>query len=167
MDDLTSYQARFIKRLLKETGLSQKEFADMVGVTNVTVSRWANGTSVISDYNVQKIHDAFPKYDFFEIVGLDAAVSAAALAKIEQLEAEKQLLFDAIALSFPGEIETLPAEEIKGSKRFALDKQKPDYKLSHDGKTLTLSGEQMEQFKDEISGYIEMRLNQMLERGCW
>ena len=166
--------------MLKDKGISQKELAEKIGVTNVTVSRWANGTNVMSDYHIKRIHDEFPAYGYFEISCVGGVSKASAIAMKEKDDAEKQLLFDVIALSFPGEIETLETEvnpelsgkiirvqDGEGNWKPLCDKWTTEYKLSHNDKILTLSGVQMEQFKDEIRGYIAMRLNQMFERGCW
>lgn len=38
------YFGNCIKNILKDIGMSQKEFATAVGATEVTVSRWINGT---------------------------------------------------------------------------------------------------------------------------
>ncbi|MBR3188979.1 MAG: helix-turn-helix transcriptional regulator [Lachnospiraceae bacterium] len=51
--------ARNINRFLEKTGLKQVELARMIGVTEVTVSRWCNGTRQPSVYAVVRMAKIF------------------------------------------------------------------------------------------------------------
>lgn len=46
---------KFIKRLRMQQGLTQKEFAERIGINEITVNRWENNKTVPSYYYVEKI----------------------------------------------------------------------------------------------------------------
>lgn len=50
-----------IKALLEERGMSQRELAEMIGVTNVTMSRWINGQRQPTAYALLRISRVFGK----------------------------------------------------------------------------------------------------------
>lgn len=52
-------QALYLRELLQNERMSQKELADSIGVSVVTVSRWTNGKTNISIENAFKISELF------------------------------------------------------------------------------------------------------------
>lgn len=169
MEDLTRFQSEYMKTMLKELkakGVSQNEFAKRVGVTPQTVSRWKHGACSVSDYNARQIVAEFPEYEYEDIIGLEGYYEAVSDAEYAYHTNKEKYLFNVIALSFDGTIES-PAKDV-GFHPGYVDALMADCKFqSHDGKQLVLSWQQMNSFKKEICGYIAMRLNQMLERGVW
>ena len=55
--------------LIREQGITQYKFGELVGVSYVTVSRWVNGATEISMKNARKIHEKFPSYSIEYITG--------------------------------------------------------------------------------------------------
>jgi len=55
--------AVLIRQLREKMILSQTEFAEILGVSNVTVSRWETGKSFPTIKLKRKLHDLFLKYE--------------------------------------------------------------------------------------------------------
>jgi len=55
--------AVLIRQLREKMILSQTEFAEILGVSNVTVSRWETGKSFPTIKIKRKLKDLFLKYD--------------------------------------------------------------------------------------------------------
>jgi transcriptional regulator with XRE-family HTH domain len=55
--------AVLIRQLREKMILSQTEFAERLGVSNVTVSRWETGKSFPTIKLKRKLNDLFLKYD--------------------------------------------------------------------------------------------------------
>jgi DNA-binding XRE family transcriptional regulator len=55
--------AVLIRQLREKMILSQTEFAELLGVSNVTVSRWETGKSFPTIKLKRKLNDLFLKYD--------------------------------------------------------------------------------------------------------
>ena len=55
--------AILIRQLREKMILSQTEFAEFLGVSNVTVSRWETGKSFPTIKLKRKLNDLFLKYD--------------------------------------------------------------------------------------------------------
>ena len=181
MDKLKQIQSMHLKQLLNdlsEQGISQKDFAEMVGVSQVTVSNWKRGKQGINPSNAELINSFFREYSVEYLLGYseyqneqsektarafqDLSVKECVeyLAKNQGFQVSAQGLFN------PDEYRELVKD---GYRSIAELKsvQHVERIENSDGEVLKLTAEQWNAFVDEVGGYIEMRLNSMLERGCW
>ena len=63
-------QAKRIKEILIDSRMSQKELAEKIGVSQVTVSRWVNGHNLpMRNVNLHKLKKLFPMYSMGYLSG--------------------------------------------------------------------------------------------------
>lgn len=72
-----------IRYLLIYTGMSQKEFADMIGSTESAVSRYLSGERSPSIKTIIKICEAFPTYSPNDFIFEDGVKKKTELIKLD------------------------------------------------------------------------------------
>lgn len=182
MKELQHLQSERLKRLLIERNTTQKELAEKLEVSPTSVNHWVNGKVHMNDYNANLIHAVYPEYSVEYLRGYseypnrqceEAAIARKAALKeittsqcVEHLAASRGFRAKGIGYFDPAEYGELVKDcwqpitklkSVEGVERIE----------NGNGEALELSDEQWSYFVDEIGGYIEMRLGQMIERGCW
>ena len=72
MDELKQIQSEHLKCFFNDLaakGISAKSFADTVGVSEVTVSKWRHGRQKINPSNANEINKHFPDYSVQYLLG--------------------------------------------------------------------------------------------------
>ena len=178
MEDLKPIQARHLKHLLTSEGISHTTLANTIEVSTVTVSRWVNAKTAISQHNAGVIHSKYPNYSIEYLLGYSEYRNDGDKAKAEvvtQYRVEQSV--ERLALNRGFQTQALGSFEIEEYNELTKDGYRPLTELENvqyferienaDGEVLTLTAEQWSNFCDEVSSYIEMRLGKMFERGCW
>lgn len=181
MEDLKTQQGANLKRLIKYEKITQQEFADRIGVSLVTVNRWANGQTAISAYNIDQIMKEFPHYSFEFLSGSSKHFTAEdeewwQSAHEERIKDNQSFALNRLMDYCDCSVERLDERYIDqwesenpGSSYFDWNEDIgfPIYRIANGQKTLDLSAEQWGAFVTETVKYIEMRLNLILDRGFW
>lgn len=154
---------------LKRQGVTQREFAERVGVSTTAVSEWKNGHTRVSTYNARQICEAFPEYsiDFVqgrtpyrndEEQGEAQAYEAALFEDCESynLEQIRRAMADLMYVNGYA----VHASADPGTGRQA-------YKVCKGGAAVVLTSAQLSALEAETCAYVGMRLSQIFERGCW
>ena len=175
MDKLTERQAQHLRIVLEEQGMSQRDLCNELGFSPTTVNRWLKGKTRIRLDSAEMIHDRFPQY---EVDWLQGTPGRAELLRDRYDSWEKHV--ERVIADFGTVVSNL--ESGGYSVRYVENgdnwehgdniMDRPAYYgfdtlLSKDGREVRISPEQWEYLRDEISAYTQMRVEQILERGCW
>lgn len=185
MSELKSQQAKNLKFIFANEGISQKEFAKKIGVSVATVSKWAKGHTVISNRHVEKIHQEYPDYsveylrgesEFFnpdeeafnnamaaaeEMLDVETFVNKYCLCSIERFS-----LGETYSILFKNPESLEIANDEVGTLR-PKDGTFPYARISRNGKQLVITDDDWGAFVSELSSYIDMRLTHAINRGRW
>ena len=178
MEDLKPIQARHLKRLLTSERISKTKFAETIGVSAVSVSRWVNAKAAISQYNAGVIHSKYPNYSIEYLLGYSEYRNEGDKTKAEvvtQYKVEQSV--ERLAMGRGFQMQALSSFDIEEYKELTKDGHRSLTDLENvqyferienaDSEALTLTAKQWSDFCDEVSSYIEMRLGKMFERGGW
>lgn len=191
MDDFKAKQGKHLQRMLKHCNTSNRALAAMIGVTDVTVSRWLNGKSRISRHHAELIHAAFPDYSIEYITGYSEYRNAnheymAQLGQIIKIDEHIEQLVKYCGFTAVQDMRLKLEEQERESKLsrdevhgWIIDNERDesyddsnDYDFFEvirdaDGRQLDLTSDKWSAFINEICGYVQLRLNLMIERGEW
>ena len=158
-------QARNLVSVLKEQHLDQKSFAEMFHFSRTSVNDWVNGKKIMSESRAKSIHDKWPQYPVDWLRGYTEARNEA-----EQFELE---LFDEINKGRNMAKSVAILGHFRGGfdfdSRWEFEDNWPTafVEVKRKKESVTLSAEEWNAFVCEVSDYISMRLNSMIERGGW
>ena len=173
MQSFTVSQAAHINEVLVEQKKTQEAFANLIGCSPVSVNHWRNGKKPISERCARKINAVYPQYPVDWLRGFTEARSDSEQLEIEWLEArndymnlEKSVLILAtVGNGF--EVASPFSDESFEGDRYWESFFSNNLEFSKDGQAVTLSASEVSALVDEVSGYVGMRIDLMLERGHW
>lgn len=181
MDALIERQAQHLQTFLRQEGITQQALCDELGFSPNTVNRWCRGKSRMRTASAELIHTRWPEYDVEWLQGApgksDLVVSA--IKAVESAKTDLTSLRDAVGtlLLLGGyEVERLTdlLQDTAASANDDDSRRTPDfvipreeYRLSKDGRECVLSGLEWQYLTEEVCSYMGMRVDAMLERGCW
>lgn len=192
MATIKDTQAANWKIVFDEIGLTYEQLAEQInkarpdtttkGFSPTNFYNWRHGRSEMSKARAEEFHALYPQYSVeflrgrsrFKNRAEERAVARqhSAIKKFDKGMCVERLAghcgFTATAYSKfdAGEY----AELVKDGYRPPTALKNVEYleKLENPyGETLVLTDEQWKAFVDEVCDYVEMRLNQMMKRGCW
>lgn len=156
-------------RDLKRRGITQREFAERVGVSTTAVSEWKNGHTRVSTYNARQICAAFPEYSIDFVQGRSPyrndAEQIANEAYVNKVLEERH--------AYPVDMTGWATYEFMRANGYAmlpcgdLGTGRKAYKVCKDGAVVVLTAAQLSALEAETCAYVGMRLSQIFERGCW
>ena len=169
MPDLKTIQAKNLNRLINAECRSETEFAEITGFRIQSVSRWLHAKAAMTANSAKAINAKFPNYSVEYLLGVTEWNN-------EQIDYLKTLAngqrLDAVELL--AEDGGFEVDFVAYAERFKLDELQKlgvsddfGYIITRGEKSMVLSADSFENFANEVSAYVEMRLNLMLERGGW
>ena len=78
-----------LKKLRQEKKLTQKDLAEIIGVSKLTISRWENGESNIKPDKAQQLADYFGVSVGY-LLGLESSQGGSLVALLEEIKEIKQ-----------------------------------------------------------------------------
>lgn len=180
--------------MLGELGISGAEFARRTGLSDVSVSRWRNGSRSIQAGAAQQIEATFPQFSALWIQGrspyrndIEASAYDAAGRYGRLYLANHENVAVAINLAArSGYSVKLPNENVEqdGSARALCDSvvagltmngvisivgsdgasRNPAVSIEHDGMTSEITLDAFEDFADELADFAAVRLARMVKR---
>lgn len=179
--------------MLGELGMNGREFADATGLSDVSVSRWRNGTRSIQSAAAKQIEAKFPQFSATWIQGLSPYrndIEARAYYTTEHAgrvylsnHGNVAAALDLAARS--GYSVKLPNENVEqdGSARALCDSvvadltmnggvsilsngilKNPPALIEHDGVTAEITTDAFEDFADELADFAAVRLSRIFNR---
>lgn len=162
MEELQQLQSARLKLLLIEQTTTQKELAERIGVSPTSVNHWVNGKVHMNDYNARLIHDAYPEYSVEYLRGY---------SEYRNSETEKRMQSVNVAGRNYRKIDCVQmlATLTNGAEiqSMSLGDNPAQITLEHNGKSITPTFWDWNEFADEVCDYIKMRINRKIERGRW
>ena len=161
MPDLKKAQATNLKNLLSDEGLTETQFSDLIGMTIQSVSRWLNGKTTMTVNSAKAINARFPRYSVEYLLGAtewnnDQIAYLNNAARTQKIESVHALI----------EMSGFEVDVLLGSEAGRIDEDMC-YSISNGKSSARLSEDGFKAFADEVSAYVAMRLNLMIERGCY
>ena len=178
MESVNNKQAENLRRLLRYENLKQAPFSKIVHIPEPTISNWLTGKHEISLKSAKKIHSKFPAYDLDFILGnseypnRQSEINAQTAKEFGVNQCVERLVMNrGFSVSSFGEFDPNAVDMDKWREDWPnVDRSGFEYfeRLEDDnGRSVKLTAEQWGAFVDEVGGYIELRVNSMLERGAW
>lgn len=164
---INKYQARNLRRLLKEQRLNQKEFANTIHTREQTVTRWIKETNSMSKNYALKIQEYFPEYCVEFLLGITPYKNGKDEFAAKAWDAINQQAFVSRAVANVLEHVGYTAYSDNRLTDGASYFEYYEITRTSDGEVLKMPCHNWDDFCDEICAYAEMRLNLMFERGCW
>ena len=167
--ELSKKRGENIKKLLKQYGWTQTQLAEKLGIEPSNLSAKLNGVRPLYEDEISRIAEQFPPVRKGWIMGDERYPTwGAQLAEtVNQANQEGELLnigFNAFAalngysITFP----KLPSED-KGQIEQILSALKQGFSISKDGKTVTLSVDEMNRLQNKICDHIGTELNYLFQ----
>lgn len=164
-----------LKELCETEGITQVQLAKEVFLSQQTVSKIIKGHSSMTEETARRVHDKYPAYPFEWLMGYsDYKTTGELLANtISQCQREGDLLmvgFRAFAQLSGYDIKFTSPPTLHGEKRSApveewLKMVKDGYTIYGNGKTATISIEELNRLQNEICDFVEFKLNRLCEKG--
>ena len=159
-------QATHFAQMLSELGFkSDREFGRQLGFGKTSVSDWKLGKVRMTEESAKLITKEYPQYSVEWLRGETEARTPGDLRE-ENWHKEKNRwnnLYKATSIlaSQNGfNISEAPVKLVDGWPHFSFE-------ITKGKKSVTLTSDEFNSFVKEVSAYMEMRFNSMLERGAW
>lgn len=153
--------------MLDELGFkSDREFGRKLGFGKTSVSDWKLGKVKMNEASAKIINERYPFYSVEWLRGESEARTAEELFEENWNKENKRLdnLYKAVSLlAIQGggfSVSEPQTKMVDGWPYYYFE-------ITKGKKSITLTSEEYNYFITEISAYVEMRINQMIERGCW
>lgn len=153
-----------VKTLLNHAGITQKDLADRIFMTQQNISRIVQKKQPLTEETARLIIQSFPEYRIEWLLGYDDIMLKKDLipTKYNKLRTEKDTLeksiLSLIRLS-DFQIDLKSIENAEDLHNFL----KKYCTITRDGKSITFSVEDLNAFENEICDYIEFRLLHMMK----
>lgn len=160
-----------VKQLCTELDITQAKLAEKTGISVQGISGMVNGKVNVTETSANAIHEAYPQYSFEWIMGYsehknewDMFVTTLSKAKQEgaMLEAGIKLFADCNGFTITNPFNGLPKTQ---SVEIGITAIKKGYLISKEGKSINLSVEDMNHLINDISDYVEYRLDRYIKKG--
>lgn len=165
--EINPIRAERLKKLIEREGIRQIELARLINRTQQNISKVINLKAALTEDNAQFIISAFPEYRIEWLLGYDDVMLktdyfAKTLKKAQgESEIMERALFGLAALSGFAINPTNPASD--RSVESILKAIKGGITFSRDGKNVSMSLTELNDFENELCDYVEMRLKRKLK----
>lgn len=166
--ELKAETGRRLKLLYKETGISQRELAEMLDRKETALSPIANGKTTMTERWANRIHSVLPDYSVEYLMGespyrndreREIEERKARLHNTDMLDLGIGALADACGYTFTARATLVPKGEPLES---GLQKFVPDTEVivSREGSTTTISREEMRRIQEEVRDFLDFKIQQ-------
>lgn len=157
-----------LKLLYKETGISQRDLAEMVGRKETALSPIANGKATMTERWANRIHSVLPDYSVEYLMG-ESPYRNDREREIEERAKKKHhgdmldlgigALADACGYTFTARAVFIAQGEPldSGLQRFVPD---TEMIVSRDGETTVISREDMRRIQQEVRDFLDFKIQQ-------
>lgn len=160
--------AERLKKLCEDERIKQKELSEKILLSPQTISKIINKKSSLTEDNAKRIIDLYPQYRFEWLMGYDpykttAELNIAILSQAQQ-EGDKLLLGLQAFASLSG-YEILIPLSASGSRDVMeiVEAINHGYSITHAGKTVFISIDNMNRLQNEICDFVEFKLQKIVE----
>ena len=173
MGDIAKKQGDHLRRLLENEGVSQMEFAYIVGVSPVTVSRWACGVSPMRRSNAEEISRHYPGYSVEYILGYSDWENENERKRGEQEYRLHYALTSMDAFDNLADLCGFGCEYVYDYLSHGTEENTEPVRvnerciISKDGKEVEITIQDYNMLVKELLFYVSTRLNGIIERGRW
>lgn len=165
--EINSVRADRLKQLIEREGLTQQKFAELTDQTQQNVSRIIKMKTPLTEYNAGEIIKHFPRYRIEGLLGYDDYMTHEDyfMGMIEQGRTEGETLENALfGLARLSGFTIAPTKTYPDrSVESIVSAIKTGLTFSRDGKSVSFSLAELNDFENEICDYVEMRLKRMLK----
>jgi transcriptional regulator with XRE-family HTH domain len=166
--ELNAETGRRLKQLCKDTGISQRKLAEMIGRKESALSPIAKGKATLTPRTAKQIHDVLPDYSVEYLTGespyrndreREIEERKARLHNTDMLDLGIGALADACGYTFTARATLVPQGEPLES---GLQKFVPDTEVivSREGSTTTISREEMRRIQEEVRDFLDFKIQQ-------
>ena len=162
MEELQQLQSTRLKLLLVEQNITQKDLAEKIEVSPTSVNHWVNGKVHMNDDSARLISSEYPEYSPEYLRGYSEYRNSETEKKMQgvNVAGRNYRKIDCVMM-----LATLPNGADMQS--LSLGDAPGRITLEHDGKSITPTFWDWNEFANEVCDYIEMRINRKIERGRW
>ena len=165
--EINPIRAERVKKLIEREKISQVDFASRIFQTQQNVSRIINLKTALTEETAHDIISAFPKYRIEWLLGYDDDMTDGDhfMSTIETGRKEAEILENALfGLARLSGFTIAPTKTYPDrSVESIVSAIKTGLTFSRDGKSVSFSLAELNDFENEICDYVEMRLNRMLK----
>ena len=167
-EELNQITGQRLKLLYRETGISQRDLAEMIGRKETALSPIANGKAPLTARTAKLIHDVLPDYSVEYLTG-ESPYRNDREREIEERAQKKHhgdmldlgigALADACGYTFTARATLVPQGEPLES---GFQKLVPDTEMivSRDGNTTVISREDMRRIQQEVCDFLDFKIQQ-------
>lgn len=170
-NELKAETGRRLKLLYKETGISQRELAEMLKRKETALSPIANGKATMTERWANLIHSALPDYSVEYLMGespyrndreREIEERKARLHNTDMLDLGIGALADACGYTFTARATLVPQGEPLES---GFQELVPDTEMivSRDGETTVISREDMRRIQQEVCDFLDFKIQQAVK----
>ncbi|MBQ6519717.1 MAG: helix-turn-helix transcriptional regulator [Anaerolineaceae bacterium] len=157
-----------VKKIIEIEKLTQKEFGKRIGYTQQNISRIVQKKQPLTEEAARLIVETFPKYRIEWLLGYDDHMTTADafLNAIQEINEEGRLLhqgFFSLAKLSNFQIDITPLSGESGTIADTFRNMKKYCTIARDGKTVTLTLSELNDFENELCEYVELRLSHMMK----
>ena len=157
-----------LRELIKSLGMTQKDFAEEVGITERTVTAYVNNDRRLTEYNARIIAEKFPIVRFEWLMGWDDNKNAAEqlMNVLSEVEHESNLLYTGTAAfaSLGGYQIITPKIGGKKSLEEMFAERRKGFRICMGEETVTLDELEFLQFENEIFDFVELKFKHLFEQ---
>lgn len=165
--EINPIRAERIKTICKNEGITQTQLAESICMTQQNLSRIMTLKNAVTDLTVDRITEIYPKYRKQWLRGDDDYMTNTdlILGTMQKTNAEGNLLltgFLAFARLNDYQVDFNPIYGT-GSIETVFENMKKHCIISKEGRSVTFSLEQLNQFENEICDYVAFRLDHIMK----
>lgn len=165
--EINPKRAERLKELIKAEGITQTQFAGSVGMSQQNISRIITKKHALTEETARTIIDHYPKYPLEWLLGYEDYMTVAdkLVAELSQAQEESDFMtFALIGLARLSGFTVDPAEQQSdNSPQSVINAIKKSVTFSRDGRSVSLSLAELNDFENELCDYVEMRLKHMIK----
>ena len=153
--------------MIEREGYSKKQFAKLLEMSPENLSRIVNERHPLTEETARTIIEKFPGYCLEWLLGYDncMTVNEKLMSAIDQTQSEGEVLENALfGLARLSGFTIKPTEaQPDRSVRSIINTIKTGVTFQRDGKSVSFSLAELNDFENELCDYVEMRLKRMLK----
>ncbi len=167
--EINAKRAERFRKILSDSGMNQRDFAEQADISQQLISKIINQKTGLTEGTAQRVVSAFPEknYRIEWLMGYDDHQTYADLS-VNQLSAaqEESSIMTAALFSLARlngfQISANTPTGIIDVEEY-IRSLKSGTVFAKDGKTVTFSLEELNEFENEICDYVEFRLSHMMK----